>query len=160
MCLVINVLHQTKSWYIALDRDEGGSFITPDNIEKHLHHQLYLVVVYFQFTNHLLVKINVIKVMPTYVLQMTNVVEQIWTTNQRQLKPMLIITRHRTGSQDTVTIGTENNACKYINEGVLSNLLCLEPISTLRCGSEDSSTLYRVQPLPGDIISNKGLERQ
>ena len=67
-------------------------------------------------------------------------------------------TSSSTGSQDTVTIGTENNACAYINEGVLSELVVFGTnlFANVAGPSEDASTLYRVPALPGDIISNRG----
>ena len=57
-----------------------------------------------------------------------------------------------------VRFGTENNACAYINEGVLSELVVFGTnlYANVAGPSEDSSTLYRVPALPGDIISNRG----
>ena len=67
-------------------------------------------------------------------------------------------TSSSTGSQDSVTIGSEDNACAYINEGVLSELVVFGTnlFANVAGPSEDVSTLYRVPALPGDIISNRG----
>ena len=64
-----------------------------------------------------------------------------------------------TGAQEAVTIGTENNACAYISEGVLSELVVFGTnlYANVAGPSEDASTLYRVPAIPGDIISNLSL---
>ena len=51
-----------------------------------------------------------------------------------------------------------SNACAYINEGVLSELVVFGTnlFANVAGPSEDVSTLYRVPALPGDIISNRG----
>ena len=153
-----------KAWYISLDRDSTGSFITPRQYRKASAPPTLFSGKYISlFTNHPLVKTNVIKVMHIYVLQMMNVVltnlKDYKLTLQSQQTMILALTRtSRTGAQESVTIGTENNACAYINEGVLSELVVFGTnlYANVAGPSEDTSTLYRVPALPGDIISNRG----
>ena len=151
-----------KAWYIALDRDEGGSFITPRQYRKaSAPPTLFSGKVYFPVYQPPIGQ-NKCNQGKAYIC----VTDDECGTNKSQgLQTNASIetnvdnnTASSTGSQDTVTIGTENNACAYINEGVLSELVVFGTnlYANVAGPSEDSSTLYRVPALPGDIISNRG----
>ena len=153
-----------KAWYIALDRDSNGSFISPRQYRKaSAPPTLFSGKVYFPVYQPPVGQ-NRCNQGKAYICVTddecgTNKSQGLQTNAAAQSNNDLgTDTSSSTGSQDTVTIGSEDNACAYINEGVLSELVVFGTnlFANVAGPSADASTLYRVPALPGDIISNRG----
>ena len=153
-----------KAWYIALDRDSNGAFIAPRQYRKaSAPPTLFGGKVYFPVYQPPVGQ-NKCNQGNAYIC----VADDECGTNKSQgLQTDASLSTNNdvdtdttsgTGAQESVTIGTENNACAYINEGVLSELVVFGTnlYANVAGPSEDVSTLYRVPALPGDIISNRG----
>ena len=52
----------------------------------------------------------------------------------------------------------EANACAYVREGVLSELVVFSDklFANVAGPSDDESTLFSILSIPGDVISNRG----
>ena len=153
-----------KAWYISLDRDSNGAYITPRQYRKaSAPPTLFGGKVYFPVYQPPVGQ-NKCNQGNAYIC----VTDDECGTNKSQgLQTNAAVSTNNdistdttsgTGAQESVTIGTENNACAYINEGVLSELVVFGTnlYANVAGPSEDTSTLYRVPALPGDIISNRG----
>ena len=140
-----------KAWYITLDRDESGNNYLPRVFRKaSASPTLFSGKVYFPVyqpppgTN----KCNQGN---AYVCATD---DECGTNYSRALSAQNITATGTVGD----TLDPTNNACAYVREGILSELVIFADklYANVAGPSEDVSTLYSILSLPGDVMSNKG----
>ncbi len=145
-----------KGWYVRLDRDEAGSFIIPRQYRKaSAPPTLFGGKVYFPVyqpptgTN----KCNQGK---AYICATD---DECGTNKSQGLQTNASLDTTTTGGDATASATIRGpDQCAFVNEGVLSELVIFGSnlYANVAGPSEDSSTLYILPALPGDVISNRG----